>query len=783
MGDGKKRLKRRRAKEKSFTDRVVTLLIPPSLILLLTITIYDLFFTTSPLISLAVNIFDAYIIILFAIDLYYRYKEINHFGLWTKKYLLDIIATIPFNFLFAGIQGLALTQGLKGFKLLRVFLRGGKLLRLVARLPRFLKLREVKGAKNPTVNHKKHEETMQGVLPFKVILLITVNSIMGTGIYFLTAAGAKHAGPASLISWAVLSLISLYIAMCFSELTAMFPKAGGVYEFAKQAYGRFWSFAIGWMTAIAGNVTIAMLLLGALQYLIPNHPQYYIPIAIVLIVAFNLVAYMGMQTGVFVLVSFALVTLATVLGLIIPGLFRVDMANFDPFFVLPSFSIILTIFFIAETFFGWESAVFLSAETKDPSKVMPKALIIGTIIIAILALLLSFVSMGLVPWQSYGNSAAPLADLGGALFGGTGSLIFTILVFISIIGAVACWVVTSPRLLMSVAEDKLFFVQFAKVHPKYKSPYVSIAFQVLTLIVLVIIGSGNYETLLHMLVPIILAIYSAVLLAVVILRFKKPKLKRPYKVPFGKVGPVITVLFMLFLLYMFIQETHHAWEILKISLALVLFGVPAYFFIELFYEIEYVTIRRNFLARLRHHFNKIPKPQPAYKKILSVTGPYKKNTVIVDSNSPMGVISHMIHNKGHAYKKHHIFCSSTEERIFLKHIIADQKRKHKVDIHKTKIGTVPKVVNKADVFISHNDLSHAENVSKYLNKVAKILPKGAKYCFYVTHHFLDVSPNSNIIENKKELLKLFKKAGFTGNVKYAITKYPLKEDIFVYGKR
>ena len=128
---------------------------------------------------------------------------------------------------------------------------------------------------------------MKGVLSFRVILLITINSIMGTGIWFLTSAGAKHAGPASLISWAILSLISVYIAMCFAELTSMFPKAGGVYEFAKQAYGRFWSFVIGWTTSIAGSVTIAMLLLGALQYLIPfKYAFTYIPIAILLLIYF-----------------------------------------------------------------------------------------------------------------------------------------------------------------------------------------------------------------------------------------------------------------------------------------------------------------------------------------------------------------------------------------------------------------------------------------------------------------------------------------------------------------
>ena len=404
----------------------------------------------------------------------------------------------------------------------------------------------------------------------------------------------------------------------------MFPKAGGVYEFAKQAYGRFWSFAVGWMTAIGGNVTIAMLLLGALQYAIPAYPQYYIPIAVALILLFNYIAYKGMQTSVMVLVGFAMVTLGTMAALIFPGITQIDVANYTPFFVFPSFSILLTIFFIAETFFGWESAVFLSAETKNPKKVMPKALIGGTMVIALIALLLSFVSMGVVPWAEFGDSVAPLADLGGAIFGPVGSIIFTMLVFTSIIGAVACWVVTSPRLLMSVAEDKLFFVQFAKLHPKHKSPYVSIAFQVLTLIVLVIIGAGSYETLLHMLVPIILAIYSAVLMAVTILRVRKPNVPRPFKVPFGTVGPVFTVLFMMFLLSMFIMETHHAWEILRISIGLVMFGVPAYFFIEMFYETEYVELRRSLLCAVTPLLSYYPKTTYCVQQNYSLHRPVHK---------------------------------------------------------------------------------------------------------------------------------------------------------------
>jgi len=110
---------------------------------------------------------------------------------------------------------------------------------------------------------------LKSTLSFPVILLITINSIMGTGIFFLPAKGAGVAGPMSIISWVIMSLISIYIAMCFGELSSMFPKSGGIYEFCKQAYGRFISFLIGWLCLIAANVTIAMLMIGTPSQLIP----------------------------------------------------------------------------------------------------------------------------------------------------------------------------------------------------------------------------------------------------------------------------------------------------------------------------------------------------------------------------------------------------------------------------------------------------------------------------------------------------------------------------------
>ena len=772
---------------KNSIDEVVQLIIPPLLVALLTLSIFELFTDLSAY-ALWIDVFDIIVIVIFAIDLYHRWFEVRRIGPFLKKYWPDIIATIPFNLIFLGVEYLVFTRALRGVRIvsraarLARFARYGRLLRLIrvgARMPRFLRVRKhIKKAK--IRKEQPHEREMKGTLSFKVILLITINSIMGTGIYFLVAAGAKHSGPASLVSWALLSLIAVYIAMCFSELTAMFPKAGGVYEFAKQAYGRFWSFVIGWATSIAGSVTIAMLLLGALQYLIPiQYSGWYVPIAIGLIVVFNAVAYRGMQTSTVMLVSFALVTLFTVAAIIIPSFFNISISNFQPFFVFPAMNILLSIFFIAETFFGWESAVFLSAETKNPTKVMPKALIYGTVIIAVLAFALAFTSLGVIPWKEFGESAAPLKDIGGVLFGTPGLIAFAILVFLSIVGAVACWIVTAPRLLMSIAEDKLFFVQFAKIHPKYKSPYVSIIFQAIVVSFLVWIGAGRYETLLHMLIPLILFIYSAVLLSVVILRFRQPNIKRPYRIWFGKVGPLIVIVFLVFLLLMFIRETHAAWDILRISGLLVVLGIPAYLFIEIFYDDKYVTLRRNVLAFVSHYTHHLALKHGTFRKIVRFVGPFRKNTTLVDFNCGTGSFVKMLIGDKVPFKQVYAVDKAKEEiKTFMANI--PKKFKKKIHVKYRASWSIPKHIKKVDVFVSFDALGHVPDIEVFLKDVRKVLKKGGRFCFHIKHHIMNVTPNAVVLDDKKAILKLFEKQKLRATY---FREGAFTTHIFIYGKK
>jgi basic amino acid/polyamine antiporter, APA family len=236
------------------------------------------------------------------------------------------------------------------------------------------------------------------------------------------------------------------------------------------------------------------------------------------------------------LVAFACITLFTILSLTFASFFRFNAENLSPFLVVPFPMVFVAIFFIAETFFGWETATFLAGETKDGEKVMPRALIAATAIIALISILFVVGSLGALPWAEYAEYGTPLANLAGLLFGAAGIPVYTILVYLSIIGSVAGWIVAAPRLVLAMAKDRLFLSHFAEIHPRFHTPGRAILLQAAITSVIVLIGAGNYDTLLLLLVPLVLVMYSAVMLCLVVLRHKSPLLHRHYRVPFGIMG-------------------------------------------------------------------------------------------------------------------------------------------------------------------------------------------------------------------------------------------------------
>ncbi|MBT3297294.1 amino acid permease [archaeon] len=624
---------------------------------------------------------------------------------------------------------------------------------------------------------------LKKVLGFKTILLITINSIMGTGIFFLPAVGAGKSGPASLISWAILSVVSIYIAMCFGELSSMFPKSGGIYEFCKQAYGRFFSFLIGWMTIIAGNVTIAMLVVGAIQYLMPVGSIWLkIGASLIFIFVFNYIAFKGMQTSAVMLIAFSIITLFTVISLIIPGLIKFNVSNFTPFFVFPVSSIALTIFLVAETFFGWETATFLAEETKDGQKVMPKALIYGTIIIAVICLLSVISSMSAINWQIFGSSSAPLADLAVEHFGPQSSGVYTILVYLAIIGSVAGWIVSAPRLLLAMAEDKLFPAQFAKIHPKNGTPYLAIIFQTVLSTILVIVGAGSYTTLLELLLPIVLIMYSFVLISVVVLRYKKPNLKRYYTAPFGKVGPILVTLFIFFLIGMWLHESHGAFDLLSIAVSLLILGIPVYFLIEMYYDSEAIRKVNEKLPYLLLFSENFLFPLDVRRKIFLMVGNLKGKKVL-EFGCGVGTLTRRLANKvlpgGKIYAfdfaKHNVNLVSKNMKKNNHNHVSVFHHEY-LDHFKTK-NKFPK----CDILISTGTFSYVQNPEKVVKHLSNNLRKGARIVIMDYDNFFHLMPNVEWISDHKRLNQMFTQAGF--KIEIIRKRSLLWTHIFIVGEK
>ena len=236
---------------------------------------------------------------------------------------------------------------------------------------------------------------LKRVLGFWTVLSLAISSIMGTGLFFGYTIGAKYSGNASILAWVIITVIAVYISTYFAELVSMYPKAGGIYEFSKHAYSRFFSFLMGWIAWLVGNLTTVLLIVAAIDYIIPDPSRFWLKIVISLsfIVVLNFVAFFGIEASAFVLVVFAIISIAVLLAIIFPGIFKINSSNYFPFFGFGVSSIFVTIFFLAESFFGWESATYLAEETQEPEKIIPKALVIGTIIVGILGTLTAVVSL------------------------------------------------------------------------------------------------------------------------------------------------------------------------------------------------------------------------------------------------------------------------------------------------------------------------------------------------------------------------------------------------------
>ena len=625
-------------------------------------------------------------------------------------------------------------------------------------------------------------------LGFFLVFMLSFSTIMGSGMYFGAAMGAKYGGPASLLAWPLITMVALYIAACFAELTSIFPRAGGIYEFCKQAYGRFPSFFVGWVGWITSNFGNTIVVVAGLDYLLPQseYTLLKIGLSIIIIVLLNLITYFGVEASGKVVMALVLLTIATVAGIIVFGALHFEPARYLPFAPNGYLPVAILVFFLIESFSGWESVTYMAEETKNPERTIPKALILGTLAVGIASMAVHAIAFGVVGWSEILGSPAPLSLVFSRIFPAAMELPLRIVITLTLMGAAAGGIVGLPRLLLALARDRLFLTQMAAVHPVRKTPYKAIMFQTIASIGLVLATMGRYERLLSLFVPLALLLYSVTVLAVPVLRRKYPAMVRPFSVPLGRIGPyLIAFLFISLTIVWVIVETN-AFSLLALGGSLVLLGLPLYLLIELYYDPQAITSVRDLTA----HFGLLTEglffPKAIQKEIFSWLGDLGGKFVL-EFGCGVGTLTlKLAEAVGPGGEVFATDISLNELKIVKRRLLHEMWRSTNLTHGRVQVLHDPQhmehvhpVVKYADAAVSFGVMSYIQDVPGVLHELSAVLPEGGKICFVEYVDFFRVLPNPEWLSDNKKIEEMFRSNGFS--VRVARKRSFLWNYVYLYG--
>ncbi|MGV8983484.1 amino acid permease [Clostridium sp.] len=333
---------------------------------------------------------------------------------------------------------------------------------------------------------------------------IVVGNCIGSGIFTSAASLAAASNPkTAMIAWVITAIGSLLIALSFASLGTAMPRTGGPIVYTRAAFGDFAGFLIAWtywIGAWVGNAAIITAFMLYFTYFFPGAttPLWAFLITSAVLWFFTIVNIIGVKgAGMVSIVTTVLKVSALVVFVVIAGMnFNPDMlstvssAKVSGMGTLPA-AIAIALW----AFVGIESATVPAGEIKDPEKNIRKSTIYGTLIAAAVYLIVSIVAMGVLDQATLADSKAPLADIINAATGGTwGGNFIAIGAIISTLGATSGWILTTARSAFGAAQDKLFPEVFGKVHPKYKTPVVSLVISGVAaniLLILNYVGSLN----------------------------------------------------------------------------------------------------------------------------------------------------------------------------------------------------------------------------------------------------------------------------------------------------
>lgn len=311
------------------------------------------------------------------------------------------------------------------------------------------------------------------------LIAITINGIIGAGIFGLPAKVFALIGSYSLIAFVACALVVTLIILCFAEVSSRFDQTGGPYVYARAAFGPTVAFEVGWLiwlariTAFAANCN---LLVNYLGYFFPDATSGFWRPTIIITVVISLAAIniLGVRQAAIVSNLFTVGKLIPMIIFIAAGLFFLNPHAFalGPAPAAGKFS--QSVLLLIYAFTGFEMAAIPAGEIRNPQKDLPHALLIAIGVVALLYISIQVVCVGTLPGMELALSQKPLADAGTRFLGTAGGAIISAGAIISITGNLNVLVLSGSRVPFAMAEQEQLPALIGSVHRRFFSPHVAI---------------------------------------------------------------------------------------------------------------------------------------------------------------------------------------------------------------------------------------------------------------------------------------------------------------------
>ncbi|MGR3742351.1 APC family permease [Companilactobacillus sp. DQM5] len=408
-------------------------------------------------------------------------------------------------------------------------------------------------------NQKQRPKTL-GLFDLSIM---GIGAIIGTGILVLTGiVAATDAGPGVIFSFLIAALASGLIGLCYSELTTSIPSSGSAYVYTWVSMGQTVAYFTGWTmlgvyitttaTVAAGWTGYFTSFLGELEIVFPkvlsttpfNGGIINLP-ATIIVILIMLLLMRGMSESKTINNILVIVKLSIIILFIIVGIFSVKVKNWSP--LLPYglkgvFNGASTVFF---AFLGFDALATSAEEAKDVQKNLPRAIIISLVVSTLLYIVVSLVMTGDVFYKKL-NVAEAMSFVLITTHHPLVAQIISAGALLGIIAVILAFIYASSNIAMAMSRGGFLPKKFSELNNKTGSPNKSL----LLIGIVAAVGAGflDLKNLATFSNVGSICVFALISLAVILLRKLYPNLKRPFKVPFGMIIPVSSILICIFLL-------------------------------------------------------------------------------------------------------------------------------------------------------------------------------------------------------------------------------------------